>query len=160
MNRTYIYIFIILIIIFGIYKFFWPSLDKIKEKTMTTLDKIKEKTMTTLDKIKEKTIVSINKFILYMRTTFIIPIKNKKDEFKRISLPDNYNEELKSNINKSTDKENIYNIVTIYLEDIRLVSNQTVDNFETNLYEPDIDIKLLREEVNKRIDELLKELKF
>ena len=116
--------------------------------------------MTTLDSIKEKTIGSMNDFILYMRTTFIIPIKNKKDEFKRISLPDNYNEELKSNINKSTDKENIYNIVTIYLEDIRLVSNQTVDNFETNLYEPDIDIKLLREEVNKRIDELLKELKF
>ena len=149
MNRTYIYIFIILIIIFGIYKFFWPSLDKIKEKTMTTLDKIKE-----------QTIDSINDFILYMRTAFIIPIKNKKDEFKRISLPDNYNEKLVSNINKSTDKEKIYEMVTEYLEEIRLVSNQTVDNFETNLYKPDIDIKLLREEVNKRIDELLKELKF
>lgn len=149
MNRTYIYIFIILIIIFCLYKYFWPSLDKIKDKTMTTLDKIKE-----------KTIVSINDFILYMRTTFIIPINNKKDEFKRISLPDKYNEKLKSDINKSTDKENIYKIVTTYLEEIRLVSNQTVDYFNFNLYKPDIDIKLLRKEVNKRIDDLLKELKF
>ena len=111
--------------------------------------------MTTLDKIKEKTIVSINDFILYMRTTFIIPVNNKKDEFERIDLPDKYNEKLKSDINKSTDKENIYKIVTTYLEEIRLVSNQIVDNFNFNLYKPDIDIKLLRKEVNKRIDDLV-----
>ena len=151
MNRTYIYIFvIILIIIFVlIYKHFWSSLDKRKETTMTTLDSIKE-----------KTIGSINDFILYMRTTFIIPVNNKKDEFTRIGLPDKYIEKIKSDINKSTDKENIYKIVTTYLEEIRLVSNKTVDNFNFNTLKPDIDIKLLRKEVNKRIDDLLKELKF
>ena len=147
MKYTYIYIFfavLALFLIVVIYKYLKPSLDQIKQKT----------------------IGSINDFVSYVS-------KGSDENVPKGADGQSYDyllsallriigggmtgntKKLVDNINKSTDKEQIYKMVTKYLEDIRLRKNKFDGKFKGEK-----NVEIVSKEVNKRIDDLLKKLKF
>ena len=132
MHKNYIYILFVvlaLVIIIVIYKYLYggPSLDQIKEKTIVAITDFKQCIIKTLDEI------PINDSIVQVFFS----------KFKVDRIDDN--KKLASNINKSTDKEKIYEMVTEYVNDIRPKMLELLTN-----YNKDISI-----DFNKRSNDLI-----
>ena len=125
----HIYIFFVvlaLVIIVVIYREF--SFERIKEKTIVTMNIFKQYIITTLDEI------PINDPI----------IKVFFSKYKVDRIDDN--KKLASNINKLTNKEKIYEMVTEYVNDTRTKMLELLKNYNKK------DIVI---DINKRSDDLI-----
>ena len=146
MKYTHIYIFLFLIILFCIYKYLnrKPSSDQIKEKYIVTIADFKQYIITTITDFKQYIITTIDKIPINDPIIHIFFSKYKVDRIDD-------NKKLASNINKLTDKEKIYEIVTEYVNDIRTKILELLKNYNKK------DIVI---DFNKRSDDLLKKIKF
>ena len=146
MKYTHIYIFLFLIILFCIYKYLnrKPSSDQIKEKYIVTIADFKQYIITTITDFKQYIITTIDKIPI---NDPIIQVFFSNYQVDRIDD----NKKLASNINKSTDKEKIYEMVTEYVNDIRTKILELLKNYNKK------DIVI---DFNKRSDDLLKKIIF
>ena len=144
MHKNYIYIFFVvlaLVIIIFIYKYLnrKPSSDQIKEKYIVTIADFKQYIITTITDFKQYIITTIDK----------IPINDPIIQvfFSNYKVDRIYdNKKLASNINKLTDKEKIYEMVTEYVNDIRTKMLELLKNYNKK------DIVI---DFNKKSDDLL-----
>ena len=133
-----------LVIIIFIYKYLNRKPDQIKEKYIVTITDFKQYIITTITDFKQYIITTIDKIPI---NDPIIQVFFSNYKVERIDD----NKKLVSNINKSTDKEKIYEMVTEYVNDIRTKILELLKNYNKK------DIVI---DFNKRSDDLLKIIKF